>query len=456
MEGADITGRLADFIVGTTYADLTADAVSAAKRMFLDLLGCGIAGTFYAAGEIRPVVKIAAELGGREECTLLAGGRKSSWFNAVLVNGACMHSIDYDDTRPGPITHTGAVVVPATLAFCEKLQRSGKDAILNAVLAYEAVSRIGTSVMPSHYDFWHSTGTNGTFGGTVAAGKLLALNAAQMETALGIAADQAAGLITCLKFGDSTKSLHAGLTGAKGALAALLAKNGATGPRGILEISPGYCDAFSARPQPEKIVQGLGQSFDIVNNCPKFYPSILGGHCIIAAILKIVRANRISAEDVRKVITHTFTIAVTKSGTGYPASSLAARMNMAYAAAAAILDHELGMRQFEAERLQDDRIRALMDRIELVADPALDRFVPEMYPANVRIVTTDGRVFQAEERYPKGFPQNPISDDELERKFDALCGTVFPPARTAELKDMIKGLEHLDNVADLMRLLAVK
>jgi len=192
MEGADITGRLADFIVGTTYADLTADAVSAAKRMFLDLLGCGIAGTFYAAGEIRPVVKIAAELGGREECTLLAGGRKSSWFNAVLVNGACMHSIDYDDTRPGPITHTGAVVVPATLAFCEKLQRSGKDAILNAVLAYEAVSRIGTSVMPSHYDFWHSTGTNGTFGGTVAAGKLLALNAAQMETALGIAADQAA------------------------------------------------------------------------------------------------------------------------------------------------------------------------------------------------------------------------------------------------------------------------
>jgi 2-methylcitrate dehydratase PrpD len=232
MERADITRRLAEFVVQTTYADLPPEALHAAKMLFMDTLGCGIAGSVFAEKELAPVFKVAAEMGEKEESTLLASAKKSSWFNAIFVNGTLMHSIDYDDTRPSLSTHIGAVLTPSILAMGEKLGTSGKDAILAAVLGYEVVSRIAFSVMRSHYDFWHSTGTNGTFGGAAAAGKLLGLDGDEMEVALGIAADQASGLKYCVKFGDLTKSLHGGLTAAKGVLAAMLVKHGATGPIG--------------------------------------------------------------------------------------------------------------------------------------------------------------------------------------------------------------------------------
>jgi 2-methylcitrate dehydratase PrpD len=454
MAVINITRKLAEFVARTTYEDLPKAVVEAAKRMILDTVGCGIAGTFYSKKEVAPVQKVTEEIGGNEDCTLIVSGKKTSWFNAILVNGTFMHSIDYDDTRPGPITHTGAVVVPAILSMGEKLRSSGKDAILAAVIAYETVVRVGCSVMPSHYDFWHSTGTNGTFGGAAVAGKLLKLNIDEMEMALGIAADQASGLISCLKFGDLTKSLHSGLTAAKGVLSALLVKHGATGPRGILEIPEGYCKAYSKEPQVKKIVQGLGNSFDILNNCPKFYPSILGGHCIIEAVLKLVRTNDILPDDILKVIAKTFTIAVNKSSDREPRTPLAARMSIPYSIAAAIIDRELGMRQFEARRLQDRGIKAIQKKISLEADAEMDKFLPRMYPAKVEIITKDGKVFSAEEHYPKGFPDNPISARELERKFESLCATVFDQTRINKLKHMINHLESLEDISEIIQLLA--
>lgn len=248
MKSQDVTKRLAEFVVRTTYEDLPPEIVKAAKIRMLDMLGCGIGGYALSKEAVAPVFQVAEDMGGKKECTLFVSGKKTSWFNAILCNGTLMHSIDYDDTRSSVITHIGATVVPSTLALAEKLGASGKEMILATVLGYEVVFRVGSSVMPSHNEFWHGTGTNGTFGGAVAVGKLLGLSADEMEKALGIAADQASGLVRCVEFGDLTKSLHGGLTSAKGALSAMLSKHGATGPREILEYPKGYCHAYSREP----------------------------------------------------------------------------------------------------------------------------------------------------------------------------------------------------------------
>jgi len=297
------TRSLSEFIVRTDYSELPSDAIGAAKKMILDTLGCGIAGTVISRNEVEPVLKLIADLGNTAECSLLVSGKKTSWLNAILVNGTFCHSIDYDDTRAGLTTHIGAVVVPTVLSIGEKLGASGRDVISAAVIAYEVVYRISNAVMPSHYHFWHSTGTNGTFGAAAATAKLLGLNIEKTELALGVAADQASGLISCIEFGDLTKSLHAGLTAAKGALAAMLIRNGATGPKGILEYNRGYCHAFSKEPKIETILTDLGKSYDIVNNAPKSFPAVLGSHCAIAATLKIVKANRVSADEFKAWVT---------------------------------------------------------------------------------------------------------------------------------------------------------
>jgi 2-methylcitrate dehydratase PrpD len=453
MEKADVTKQLAEFVVRTRYEDLPAETVKAAKMMIMDTLGCGIAGYVLSEDEVEPVLKVVEEMGGKKECTLLVSGKKTSWFNAITVNGTLFHSIDYDDTRPGALTHTGSVVVPSVLSIGEKLGASGKEAILATVLAYEVVFRVGSSVMPSHYQFWHSTGTNGTFGGAVAAGKLLELNVDEMEMTLGIAADQASGLITCIEFGDLTKSLHAGLTSAKGALAANLVKHGATGPKGTLEYPRGYCNAYSKEPELGKIIQGLGKSFDIVNNCPKFYPSVLGSHCAIRATMSLVSENNISADEVLKVEGKTYNTAATTFVNRKPKTILAARLSIPYCLAVAILDREVGMRQFEPKRLEDKRIKELIGKISIEGDPELNELYPEMFPARITITTKNGKVVSADEFYPKGFPKNPISDEELETKIKSLCSYTLGKARIKELSNTIKRIESLPNISELMRLL---
>jgi 2-methylcitrate dehydratase PrpD len=449
-----MTRKLAEFVVETKYDALPEEAVRAAKMMILDTLGCGIAGYVLSKDEVMPVLKVIKDMGGKRECTLLVSGKKTSWFNAILGNGTLMHSIDYDDTRPGPLTHTGAVVVPSVMAMGEKLGASGKEVLLATVLGYESVFRIGSSVMPTHYNFWHSTGTNGTFGAAVAAGKLLGLNVDEMEMALGIAADQAAGLISCIEFGDLTKCLHAGLTSAKGALAAMLTKHGGTGPKGILEYPRGYCNAYSKEPVMEKITHDLGKSFDIMNNCPKFYPSILASHCPILATLKLVRTNNIPPAEILSVKEKTYNTAATTFTNREPKTTLAARLSIPYCIAVAIIDKELGMKQFEEKRLDDPKIRELMKKITIEADAELNKLYPEMFPAKLEIVMKNGQVFSAEEYYPKGFPKNRMSAEEMEDKFESLCAYVFDKTKTNEVKHMIKEMESLNNIDDLVKLMS--
>jgi len=451
-----VTRRLSEFVVKTAYPDLPVEAIRAAKKMILDTVGCGVAGTMISRREVSPVLGLINDLGDTDDCSLWASSRKTSWLNAIVVNGTYCHSIDYDDTRAGLATHIGAVVVPTVLAIGEKLGASGKDILLAAVVAYEVVYRISRAIMPTHYHFWHSTGTNGTFGGAVATAKLLGLNTDQVEQTIGIAADQASGLISCIEFGDLTKSLHAGLTAAKGAIAAMLVHNGASGPERILEYERGYCYAFSKEPKIETIIADLGKSYDIVNNAPKFYPSVLGSHCAIAAALKIVKENDIQVDDIIKIEEHTTSSTLKTFCNRNPQTSLAAKLSHPYCVAVAVLDKEVGLCQFDRKRLADKEIRNLMDKIEIIVDPELDKYWPQTIPARIEITTRSGDVFSAEDYYPRGVVQNPMTDEELEHKFRSLCTLAFDDTRIEALLTAQKRLDRLENISDLTNLLAVE
>lgn len=185
MEEMGITRKLSAFLVKAKFEDLPVEAVKAAKNRILDTLGVGVAGYVASREEVAPVIKAVEEMGGKKECTLIGSGKKTSWFNPILVNGTLMHSLDYDDTRPCLFIHTGAVIVPTVLALGEKLRISGREAILAAVLGHEVIFRIADAVMPTHYDFWHSMGTNGTFGAAAIAGRFLKLDGDEMERTLG-------------------------------------------------------------------------------------------------------------------------------------------------------------------------------------------------------------------------------------------------------------------------------
>jgi 2-methylcitrate dehydratase PrpD len=244
------TQHLAKFIAETTYPDLPEAVTNHIKRCILDWLGAALAGTVEPASQA--IVQIVKDLGGSGESTVIGASFRSCCVNAALANGVTGHAAELDDIHEASVIHPGAPVIPAALAVSERTEASGEELIVAVAVGYETGIRIAKAVMPSHYEYWHPTGTCGTFGAAAAAGRLLRLDEGTMLHALGVAGTEASGLIE--SFGTMGKPFNAGRAARDGVTAALLAERGFTGPTSILDAAKGYSNATSVQPNLNEIV----------------------------------------------------------------------------------------------------------------------------------------------------------------------------------------------------------
>lgn len=179
-----VSRRLAETLASTGYVDLPEQAVVDAYRAILDWLGSALAGALEPPA--RMARSVVAGLGASDEATMFAAGRSSA-AGAAFANGVASHILELDDIHKTSTVHAAAAVIPAALAVAEREHATGRDVLLAVTLGYEAALRVGEAVNPSHYRFWHPTGTAATFGAAAAAGSLLRLDDRQMLDALGSA-----------------------------------------------------------------------------------------------------------------------------------------------------------------------------------------------------------------------------------------------------------------------------
>ena len=225
------TRELAKFVAGLRYESLPFSVIYAAKQCLLDWLGNAVRGSQErAAVLLRSVINDA----GHEATIFSVEKQKSSALNAAFLNGAASHTLDFDDLHNPSIVHISTVIIPAALAVAEAEHKTGRDLLVAITAAYEATARVGESVNPESYYFWHTTGTVGTIGAGIAAAKALSLDEVQTVHALGSAGTQASGLWEFVHEGAMSKPLHAGKACYGGVLAAYLAKSGFTAASDIL------------------------------------------------------------------------------------------------------------------------------------------------------------------------------------------------------------------------------
>src|SRR5579885_478823 len=237
-----VTTMLAGHLSALRPADLPAAVMEDTQRTVLDWLGSALAGSLEPPA--RMAQRVASTFGASNEATVFGCGRGSA-IAAAFANGVASHILELDDVHKGSTLHGAAPIIPAALAVAEREHRDGRAFLLAIVLGYEAALRIGEAVNPSHYRFWHPTGTAGTFGAAAAAGSLLGLNADQMQNALGSAGTQAAGLWEFNAEGAMSKHLHPGKAALNGLIAADLARAGFTGASRVLEGERGFFRAMS-------------------------------------------------------------------------------------------------------------------------------------------------------------------------------------------------------------------
>lgn len=440
------TEPLAVFASALRYEDLPPEVVRQACRFMLDAVGCAIAAFHEDERKARLARETVEDFGAQGRASVICGGRTHPAL-AALANGMLINATDNDDTHKRALAHIGSVVVPAALAMTEAMNGSGRDLITALVAGYEVTARVGMAVMPTHYRYWHSTATNGTFGAAAAAGRALKLDPVAMRTALGFAGTQAAGLNTFFESGDDTKSLHPGKAGFNGVLAAQMAARGVSSPPDIFGHPKGYLAAYSLDPRPEMLSRGLGSEWMILDNGFKFFPSILASHSPIGATLALVAEHAPDPSAIARVTVNTYTTVKSHFSSKLVDTTMAARLSVPYCVAVALTDGEVTQNQFRPERYQDARVRSVMDKVEIVADDELTKLYPEKFPAKVEVTMQDGTLYRGEMYYPKGDPSNPLSEEELQEKFRMNTVPVLGEAKTESLVEEIKKLPETDDIS---------
>lgn len=450
------TRAVAEFVAGLRFEDLPEPVVRQACRLVLDAMGCAMSAWTEDAAKARIAQEIAAmypAAPGAGVIGVAAGGAQPAF--AALANGILVNAADNDDTHKRALLHVGSVVVPTALAMAQADGLDGRRFIAALVAGYEVAVRVGMAVMPTHYRFWHSTATNGTFGGAAAAANALGLDADGAQRALGLAGTQAAGLNTFFESGDMTKSLHPGKAALNGILSAQLAKLGMTSPPNMLEHPKGYLNAYSLEPDAAALTKGLGTEWEILQNGFKYFPSILASHSPIQATLAIVQKHAIDPARIARITNETYNTVLSHFSSKDVGSVMAARISVPYCIAVSAVDRVLTQAQFDPARIDDPLVRQVLARTEVIADAELNTRYPAEFPARVTITMEDGQSFTETVLLPKGDPGNPLSDAELETKFRDNCAAVLTPDQTARLQAAILGLPAAASMQALSEMLAL-
>jgi len=441
--------RLAEFIVSLNLNAVPANVIEHAKLCILDWFGAVLAGA--NEKEAAMLIELFKDFTPKE-ATIIGPGFKVPAQDAAYVNGAISHMIELDDIHREAIIHPGVPVIPAALALSEKLNASGSTLIEAVIAGYEVEIAIGKAVNPSHYRFWHTTGTCGTFGAAAAASKVLNLTLSETVNSLGIAGTHAAGLIEV--FGSSSKPLNPGRAARDGVMAALLAKIGFTGPKTILEGEKGFFKATSAESFYEKGFSGLGVTYEILRNSFKRHASCGHTHAAIDAMLDLRSRFNLKPQEIVELEVGTYKDALEIVGKNYePKTPAEAKFSLPYCIAIAIIDGAAGLRQFTYENLSKNDVKDLIKRVRVYLDDEINMLYPQKLGARVKVTVRSGKTYEKVVESAKGSPENPLSKDELISKFIDLASLKVGFEKSKELANVIMKLEKLDSVSELLEVL---
>ena len=452
-----LTRELAAVLAAVTFTDLPAQVIADTHRSVLDWLGSTLAGAVEEPARL--MQRVVAQIGKSDEATVFAFGRASA-PGAALANGVASHILELDDVHKGSTLHAAAPIIPAALAVAEREHADGRSFLAAVTLGYEAAFRIGEAVNPSHYRFFHPTGTVATFGAAVAAASLLRLTSEQMLQALGNAGTQAAGLWEFNADGAMSKHLHAGKAALNGVMSADLARMGFTGATQILEGHRGFFRAMSASYDPGRIREGLGERWKIGENCYKLHSCCGHTHSAIDSALALRTEQQWSADD---VLANTAGIHIETYGPGYeivkqlnPRSPFQAKFSISYCVVAGLLEGRVGLGQFSADRFAAtgvccQPVRDLLRRTQVTVADDLTRKYPAAWPARVTLTLRNGSRLQAASDYPRGNPENPVATAELEDKFRNLVEPRFGAATVSQALQALRAVDSCSDMANLFR-----
>ncbi len=407
---------IAKFAANASYSHYSSQSIKEAKRRIIDTLG-----VCYPALN-SPPVRAAREVAGfttsRYGATVLGLWKKSSVQEACFANGCAARYLDFNDTYLSKEAMHPSDNIPAVLAAAEAEKAGGRDLILGTLVAYDLACALAdaSSIRDRGWDHVVYIAISAAVGAAVAMGmeEDSILQAVNLAATPNIALRQTrAGELSMWKGCAAANAARNGL------FAALLAKNGMTGPSPVFEGEMGFFKQVSGG-----FKLALGQNEMLRMTHIKNYPVEYHAMSAVDAALKV--KAEIGDEEISEVCIETFTVAwkiIAKDKEKWaPRTKETADHSLPYIVVSALLDGSVSLNTFLDWKFSDKKALKLMKRTKVVVAPEFDKRYPKEIPNRVSVVTKSGRKAQAEVGYPKGHFKNPMSDEEVEDKFLLMGG----------------------------------
>lgn len=449
MNDVPIAALLAQWSASFSLDDAPEAARLEALRSLLDVVGVSIAGaTHETCGRMRALAEAEHGAG---PCTILGSTRRLSASAAALVNGTAAHVLDFDDVSYEGMVHATAVVWPAVLAAAESIDASGRATLEALIVGIEVDCALGRAF--THDLFWRgfwTTGLLGAIGAAAGVAKVLGLDPAASEAAIGIAATQASGLRAIV--GTGMKPVACGLAAETGLRAVLLARAGIRGPADPIGHRQGFAALLNGGVFRREEIERLGERFVLAQSPMAFkrYPICSYGQAAVEASLAALAE---SAAPARRVVCEVQAGILDNMPYGRPATPTEAQFSLTFALGAALAFGGLTPPHLTAAMLTDARLAEAMARVEIRvatgdAATALDGATEG---AVVNLEDADGQRITRVVRVPIGMPDRPISDAQLAAKFRGCVEPVIGAAAASPLLARVLGIASLAQIRDLMR-----
>jgi 2-methylcitrate dehydratase PrpD len=443
----DLTRVLAARASALGYQDLPAPAREIARQCILDYLGVAL------AGADDPLVRILldemAEPGGSPQASVIGHRTRLPALSAALVNGAAAHALDYDDVNMAMPGHPSVAILPGLLALAETEGSSGQEVMTAFAAGYETACRIGAALQPGHYNLgFHSTGTVGCFGAAAACARLLGLDAEATAVALGIAGTQAAGLKS--QFGTMCKPFHAGRAAQNGLLAARLAARGFSSRTDIVECVQGFALTHGSDFAPEAALATPEGGFHLLANLFKYHAACYFTHAPIECARRLREEHSLTPDRVARITLRLDASCDRVCNIAVPVDGLQSKFSLRQTVAMALAGIDTAsLGAYSVEKARDPVLVDLRERVSFDWQESWPQTLCELV-----LDLVDGRRLTA--RHDAGIPAADIAEQGgcLAAKFDALVEPVLGAPRTRELRQMVAGLDGLDEWGDLARLAA--
>lgn len=447
---ADLTGRLARYMVEARDRGLPPSVVLAAKHRILDTLGAIVSGARLKPGEL--AIEYVRALGGTPEASVATTATMTSAVNAAFANGMCGHADETDDFHPFTKAHPGCAVVPAALALAEKEGRSGAELLRAVVLGYDLCCRFLMALGPALVRATQRSaeGYSSTFGAAAAAASLAHFDELGMRHTISYAAQQVSGIWSWVRDIEHVEKAFdfSGMGARNGTAAVTMVQAGFTGVADALDGDRNVIEAHSTQPDPEQIVADLGDRFYVEETAIKTFPVGYPIQSPLDAFFTLQREYGLEARNVEHIL-----VRLPEDGARIVDGRAMPDVNCQHIMAVALVDGRIDFDNSHSfERMSDPRVTEVRRRIELVADPELvDVAAPRS--GFVEVTLDDGRKVNRFVRHAPGTPENPLDTAQVAAKARGLMAPILGMARTDATIALVDALDEVGDMRELGRLI---